>query len=92
MVLKIWTLNVCCVMLAQITLISYHTEAFVKTEVGCTVIKTTQIINKIKTLALRNPDLNQFLPNFILNLPLFSGLTIAEKEQQIQKKVGVELI
>ena len=30
-----------CAMLAQSTLISYHTEAFVKTEVGCTVARKT---------------------------------------------------
>ena len=34
-------------MLTQGTLISYHTEAFVKTEVGCTVVKR-DALEKIK--------------------------------------------
>ena len=48
-------------------------------------------MEKIKDSS-QNPDSNQFLPKIILNLPLFSGQSSAEKEQQIQNYVGEELI
>ena len=48
-------------------------------------------LEKIKDSS-QNPDSNQFLPKIILNLPLFSGQSSAEKEQQIQNYVGEELI
>ena len=56
----LWLLT--CVMLAQSTLISYHTEAFIKTEVGCTVciwiswFTTNNFLHKSK-----DDDLKEFL-------------------------------
>ena len=43
-------------MLGQSTLISYHTEAFVKTEVGCTVKYEHSINSPLFLIRLRIPD------------------------------------
>ena len=54
-------------MIAQITLISYHTEAFVKTEVACTVcIKNHETI-------LQRCDLEDYLTYSCISLPVFLG-------------------
>ena len=49
-------------MFAQSTLISYHTEAFVKTEVGCTVIYDLER-NKDMTLKNQIKDSNRIIIN-----------------------------
>ena len=65
-------------MLAQSTLISHHTEAFVQTEVGCTVsIAPKNTISNPKVLCLRRP----WIKNKIYILFYFS-LTVARPNKR----------
>ena len=66
-------------MLAQSTLISYHIEAFVKTEVACTVEAETTVVRDGEENFLRRPS-ETFVVVYCITRQLFNQLLVVRRQ------------